>query len=103
MYTNHRRLPPSRTRGRALGRALLLAVPCLLWIMAGNLLANDLPPLAQQAYVKASNSGFSDQFGISVALWGDTLVVGAQGERSAATGIGGDQADDSADTASSTS
>jgi hypothetical protein len=51
---------------------------------------------AQQAYVKASNTGAGDGFGAAVALAGDTLVVGANGEGSAATGVGGDQADDSA-------
>jgi hypothetical protein len=53
---------------------------------------------AQQAYVKASNAGAFDQFGISVALSGDgnTLAVGATGEASAATGIGGDEADNGA-------
>ena len=50
---------------------------------------------SQQAYVKASNTGASDAFGISVALSGDTLVVGAPGEASAATGLNGNQADDS--------
>jgi len=51
----------------------------------------------QQAYVKASNTEAGDQFGISVALSGDgnTLAVGATGEASAATGIGGNQADNS--------
>jgi len=48
---------------------------------------------AQQAYIKASNTGDSDSFGESVALSGDgnTLAVGAQGEDSSATGVGGDQ------------
>lgn len=41
----------------------------------------------QQAYLKASNIGASDNFGISVALSGDTLAVGATGEQSASTGI----------------
>jgi hypothetical protein len=45
----------------------------------------------QQAYVKASNTGERDQFGISVALDGDTLAVGASREDSAATGIDGDE------------
>ncbi|HEX3763333.1 MAG TPA: FG-GAP repeat protein [Kofleriaceae bacterium] len=44
---------------------------------------------AQEAYVKASNPGASDLFGDSVALSGDTLVVGASGEDSAATGVDG--------------
>ncbi len=53
---------------------------------------------SQQAYVKASNSGPEDYFGSSVSLSGDghTLAVGAYGERSNATGIDGDQADNSA-------
>ena len=46
---------------------------------------------SQQVYVKASNTGAGDQFGISVALSGDgsTLAVGAQFEDGSATGIGG--------------
>jgi len=53
---------------------------------------------SQQAYVKASNPGAGDQFGTSVALSADgsILAVGADGEASAATGLGGDQADNSA-------
>lgn len=50
----------------------------------------------QQAYIKASNTGGSDFFGTSVALDGDTLVVGAPGEDSSAVGVGGNQADNSA-------
>jgi hypothetical protein len=51
-----------------------------------------------QAYLKASNSDAGDGFGSAVALSGDgnTLAVGALGEGSIATGIGGDQADNSA-------
>jgi hypothetical protein len=51
---------------------------------------------SQQAYIKASNAGAGDTFGIAVALSsnGDTLAVGARGEASAAVGIGGDQVDD---------
>ncbi len=60
---------------------------------------------SQQAYVKASNTGRrdadGDQFGSSVALSGDgnTMAVGATTEDSAATGINGNQADDSAQSA----
>ena len=52
----------------------------------------------QQAYVKASTIGAGDQFGFSVALSGDgnSLAVGAIGEASAATGIGGNQTDNTA-------
>jgi hypothetical protein len=57
---------------------------------------------SQQAYIKASNTGEKsdgDQFGYSLALSGDgnTLATGAISERSAATGINGNQADKSAD------
>lgn len=51
---------------------------------------------AQQAYVKASNAGGDDRFGFSVALLRDTLVAGAPGEDSSATGINGNQIDESA-------
>ncbi|TAL37898.1 MAG: hypothetical protein EPN93_05355 [Spirochaetes bacterium] len=34
----------------------------------------------QDAYIKASNAGASDWFGVSVAVSGDTIVVGASGE-----------------------
>jgi hypothetical protein len=49
-------------------------------------------------YLKASNTGAGDWFGTSVALSADgtTLAVGAYGEDSSATGIGGDEADNSA-------
>lgn len=46
---------------------------------------------SQQAYLKASNSGVSFQFGAAVAVSGDTIVVGAYGEDSNATGVNGDQ------------
>jgi len=50
----------------------------------------------QQAYLKPSNTGAGDSFGIDVALAGDMLAVGADQEDSAATGVGGDQDDDRA-------
>jgi hypothetical protein len=58
----------------------------------------SLSALAQQAYLKASDAGAGDFFGSSVALSADgsTLAVGAFGEDSAATGIDGDQGDNSA-------
>ncbi|HZJ62923.1 MAG TPA: DUF4215 domain-containing protein [Kofleriaceae bacterium] len=54
---------------------------------------------AQRLYVKAPNSGFGDQFGSSVALSSDgvILAVGAPGEDSAATGIDGPNGDDSSE------
>lgn len=49
----------------------------------------------QQAYLKASNSGDSDEFGTAVAVSGDTIVVGAPEEDSNATGVNGNQANNS--------
>jgi len=46
---------------------------------------------SQQAYLKASNTGFVDQFGISVAIDGDTVAIGAPSEDSNAKGVNGDQ------------
>ena len=51
---------------------------------------------AQEAYLKASNTGAEDRFGISVALSEGTLAVGAIFESSSGTGVGGYQYDDSA-------
>jgi len=51
---------------------------------------------SQQAYLKASNTDASDYFGWSVALDGDTVVVGADSESSNATGVNGNQLDNSA-------
>jgi hypothetical protein len=50
----------------------------------------------QVAYIKASNSEADDQFGISLAIDGDTLVVGALYEDSASGGVNGDQASNAA-------
>jgi trimeric autotransporter adhesin len=54
---------------------------------------NAMEQWSQQAYVKASNTGWGHTFGWSVALSsdGDTLAVGAYNEGSNATGIGGDE------------
>src|SRR5204863_6955164 len=51
----------------------------------------------QQAYVKASNTGANDQFGFSIALSadGNTMAVSAVYEDSGATGINGNQNDNS--------
>ena len=53
---------------------------------------------SQQAYVKASNTDSADFFGSAVALSGDgnTMAVGAYGEASNATGVGGNQTNNSA-------
>jgi drug/metabolite transporter superfamily protein YnfA len=50
---------------------------------------------SQQAYIKASNTDAGDFFGAGVAISGGTLIIGASGEASSATGINGNQADNS--------
>jgi hypothetical protein len=47
---------------------------------------------SQQAYLKASNTFEEQHFGASVAISGDTVVIGAPAESSAAAGIDGNQA-----------
>jgi hypothetical protein len=52
----------------------------------------------QQAYIKASNTERDDSFGNSaISADGQTLAIGAEFEDSIATGINGDQDDNSAD------
>jgi hypothetical protein len=55
----------------------------------------------QQAFIKASNPGHEDWFGVRIAISGDgnTVAVGAPNEDSAAKGINGNQDDNSADEA----
>ncbi len=53
----------------------------------------------QQAYLKASNTGADDGFGIRVGISGDTIVVGATGEDSNATGVDGDGSNNAASAA----
>lgn len=56
---------------------------------------------SQQAYLKASNTDAGDEFGGSVAISdaqpGKIVVVGARGESSNATGVNGNQSDNSAE------
>lgn len=49
----------------------------------------------QQAYLKASNADANDMFGWSVAISGDTIVVGAYAEAGSAKGVDGDGTDNS--------
>lgn len=51
---------------------------------------------SRKAYIKASNTGVGDEFGISVALSADggSFAIGAHGEQSGAGGINGDQSND---------
>ena len=53
---------------------------------------------SQEAYIKASNTDAVDNFGyvLSLAADGNTLAVRSAGESSAATGVDGNQADNSA-------
>ena len=53
------------------------------------------PPLTR----RTSNAEAGDSFGRAVAISGDTAVVGAYGEASNATGVNGNQNDNSADSA----
>lgn len=53
--------------------------------------------LVEGNYFKASNTDADDRFGTSVAVDGDTLVVGAPSESSNATGIDGDQSNNAAE------
>jgi len=66
---------------------------------AGVTAAHDVlvwsPKAWQNGYVKASTSDGGDGFGSAVAVSGNLMVVGAPGERSCATGIGGSQASNS--------
>lgn len=55
--------------------------------------------VAQQAYLKASNTGANDGFGFASAISGDTIVVGAYLEDSNAAGVNGNGADNSASSA----
>lgn len=50
----------------------------------------------QQAYLKASNTEIGDHFATSVAIAGNTIVIGARAEDSSANTINGDEADNSA-------
>ena len=50
---------------------------------------------SQQAYLKASNPEGNDDFGWTVAISGDTVVVGDH-ESSSATGVNGDQSNNGA-------
>lgn len=58
-----------------------------------------IDPVAQQAYIKASNTGTADFFGRSADISADTLVVGAYGERSNSLGVNGIEGDNSAPSA----
>ncbi len=51
--------------------------------------AEGASTFTHEAYLKASNSEAGDEFGARLAVWGDTIAVGARYEDSAARGVGG--------------
>ncbi|MFT5030551.1 MAG: hypothetical protein ACI9VS_003006, partial [Candidatus Binatia bacterium] len=59
-----------------------------------------IDPIAQQAYLKASNTGADDRFGQSVSVSGDTVAVGAYKEDSASVGVNPGMVGESDDSAS---
>ena len=63
---------------------------------AADVVLQPAPP--DRTYIKASNTGTEDLFGFATALSadGNTLVVGVRDEDSSATGINGNQLDNSA-------
>jgi len=69
------------------------------WAGAAYIFTHDGGVWSQQAYLKASNPDWDDRFGYSVAISGDTVVIGAALEDSNATGVNGDQGDNSAEIA----
>ncbi len=69
------------------------------WAGAAYVFTRGGTAWSQQAYLKASNTGGGDEFGWAVAISGETVVVSSYGEDSAATGVNGNQADNSASTA----
>src|SRR5262245_33624317 len=70
---------------------------CLVAWLAST--ASGQLAVSQQAYLKASNTEAGDWFGHFQAMWGDTLVVGTQYEDSNASGVNGNQDDNSLDAA----
>ncbi|MEQ9364239.1 MAG: FG-GAP repeat protein, partial [Leptospirales bacterium] len=54
---------------------------------------------AQEAYLKASNTNANDSFGRAIAIYGDVIGVGAPAEGSNATGVNGNESDNSAGSA----
>ena len=69
---------------------------CLVVDERGARYPLTIDPVAQQAYLKASNTDPYDQFGYSVSVSGNTVVVGVPRESSNATGVNGDESDNSA-------
>ena len=98
---------PSRGSGRGLPVLFILLFVLLCWVapVLGSDGHNRLPSgsmpsaLIQSAYLKASNTDGGDKFGNSIAVDGQTILVGAEWEDSAAIGIDGDGSDNTASNA----
>jgi hypothetical protein len=82
------------------GRRVLLALAVALTVSAPATSVRaaepTTPTLSHNTYIKASNTAAVDQFGSSVAIDGDTMVVGAPSENTGATGVNGPPSDVSA-------
>lgn len=65
------------------------------WAGAAYVFVRTGTTWTQQAYLKASNAGAEDYFGSCVAASGDTVVISSIWEDSGATGVNGDQGDES--------
>jgi hypothetical protein len=63
---------------------------------AAYVFARSTTNWSQQAYLKPSNTRTFGEFGISLAVSGDTVVVGADGDFSNATGVNGNQSNTNA-------
>src|SRR5260221_7098792 len=70
-------------RSRLMIKLVALVAASLTWPAA---VATAMP--AQEAYVKFANPGGNENFGWSVAVSGDTMVVGASAFFNQATGVG---------------
>jgi hypothetical protein len=92
---------------QSLKRIELIATTILTLLAGGSYSsqAQNAALIAQQAYIKASNAGvpspgetfgINQNFGWSVAIAGNTMVIGAPFENSSATGVNGNQTNNSA-------
>jgi len=94
----NRTCPVARSTNKPRKRIELIAIAIIATLLTDGTCdshAQVAALIAQQAYLKASNTGALDDFG-AVAVSGDTMVVGAPGESSNATGVNADQSDNSA-------
>jgi hypothetical protein len=74
----------------------LLPTNCAIGSGAAYVFIRSGNTWSQQAYLKASNTDEHDSFGLSIAYSSGTVAVGANGEDSNATGVNGNQVNNSA-------